>query len=84
MDIENNFIGEFMDDLAYITDNEDSSESSNEEEEVNAKQVRTYRRSKLIPFYKTRKDIFTFFEKDKLIKTFRFDRTSIEFILSII
>jgi len=81
MDIENNFIGEFMDDLAYITD---SSESSNEEEEVNAKQVRTYRRSKLIPFYKTRKDIFTFFEEEKLIKTFIFDRTSIEFILSII
>ena len=81
MDIENNFIGEFMDDLAYITD---SSESSNEEEEVNAKQVRTDRRSKLIPFYKTRKDIFTFFEEEKLIKTFIFDRTSIEFILSII
>ena len=62
-----------------------SSESSNEEEEeVNEKQVRAYRRSKLIPFYKTRKDIFTHFEEDKLIKTFRFDRASIEFILSII
>jgi hypothetical protein len=33
MDIENNFIGEFFDDLAYITDNESSSESSNEEED---------------------------------------------------
>ena len=49
MDIENNFIGEFVDDLAYITDNEGSSESSNEEEEeVNSKQVREYRRSKFV------------------------------------
>jgi len=54
MDIENNFIGDCVDDLAYITDNEGSSESSNKEE-VNAKQVRTYQRRKLIPFYKTRR-----------------------------
>ncbi|XP_046460295.1 putative nuclease HARBI1 [Daphnia pulex] len=85
MDIENNFIGDFLNDLAYITDNESSSESSNEEEdEAYAKQVRTYRRSKLIPFYNTRKDIFTYFEEEKLIKTFRFDRASIEIILSLI
>jgi hypothetical protein len=84
MDIENNFIGDFLNDLAYITDNESSSESSNEEEdEAYAKQVRTYRRSKLIPSYNTRKDIFTYFEEEKLIKTFRFDRASIEIILSI-
>lgn len=70
---------EFFADLGELTDLSDYESSESEETELR-KEERRRRTSRLAPFYTTRKDVLIYFEEDKLLKTFRFDRNSIEFI----
>lgn len=77
MDRDVNEIDEFMEDLANLTDVSDYLSSSDSE---GRKEERLIKKSRLIPFYKTRKDILTYFCEEKLMRTFRFDRVSIEYI----
>ncbi|XP_045031108.1 putative nuclease HARBI1 [Daphnia magna] len=81
MDRDVNEIDEFMEDLANLTDVSDYLSSSDSE---GRKEERRIKKSRLIPFYKTRKDILTYFCEEKLMRTFRFDRVSIEYITALL
>lgn len=71
-------IDEFLEDLDNLTDNvDDSSTESGNSERGNE---RIARKRCLIPFYQTRKDVLSYFSAEKLMRTFRFDRPSIEYI----
>ena len=73
----------FLQDLGDLTDRSDifSSDDSVSEERIERRNIR---RRRLIPFYQTRKDVLTYFSEEQLIKTFRFDRLSIENITGFI
>jgi hypothetical protein len=73
-------IDEFLEDLANITDNVD--DSSTEIANSERAEERSARKHRLIPFYQTRKDILSYFA-EKLMRTFRFDRPSIEYLTGI-
>lgn len=76
---ENAIIDNFFEDLAYLSDEENTKSSDEEDKKANKKN----QMSKMLPFYQTRNDIFGYFSEDRIImKTFRFDRDSIQFILS--
>ena len=71
-------IDEFLGDMDNLTDNLD--DSSIDSDNLERADERRARKLRLIPFYRTRKDILSYFSAEKLIRTFRFDRTSIEYI----
>jgi hypothetical protein len=73
----NNVIDEFLEDMGNLTDNFDDLSTGSDNELV--AENRQAKRSRLIPFYRTRKDILRYFSVDKLMTTFRFDRPSIEY-----
>ncbi|KAK4017494.1 hypothetical protein OUZ56_032907 [Daphnia magna] len=75
---ENAIIDDFLEDLAYFSDEENTKSIDEEEKRASKKN----RMSKLLPFYQTRNDIFGYFYEDRIMKTFRFDRDSIQFILA--
>lgn len=74
-------IDEFLEDFDNLTDNVDDSltESANSERA----DERSAKKRHLIPFYQTRKDILSYFYAEKLMRTFRFDRPSIEYLTGI-
>lgn len=81
-------IDEFLIDFDNLSsmdiDNESYlSESSDGDNAPEENYGRFCRRERLIPFYRTRKDIFTHFDDEKLIRNLRFNRASIEHILGI-
>jgi hypothetical protein len=78
----NNVIDEFLEDMGNLTDNFDDLSTGSDNELV--AENRQAKRSRLIPFYRTRKDILRYFSVDKLMTTFRFDRPSIEYITGFI
>lgn len=78
----NDVIDEFLEDMGNLTDNFDDL-STGSDNEFRAENRRA-KKSRLIPFYRTRKDILSYFSADKLMATFRFDRPSIEFITALI
>ncbi|KZR98372.1 Uncharacterized protein APZ42_006240, partial [Daphnia magna] len=75
-------IDEFLEDLDNLTDNVDdsSTESANSERS----DERSARKRRLIPFYQTRKDVLSYFSAEKLMRTFRFDRPSIEYLTALV
>ncbi len=78
----NDVIDEFLEDMGNLTDIfDDLSKWSDNELRAENRRVK---KSRLIPFYRTRKDILSYFSADKLITTFRFDRPSIEYITGFI
>lgn len=82
VDYCNDVIDEFLEDMGNLTDNFDDL-STGSDNELRAENRRAKKR-RLIPFYRTRKDILSYFSADKLMATFRFDRPSIEFITGFI
>jgi hypothetical protein len=74
-------IDEFLEDLDNLTDNVDdpSTKSANSERA----DERSAKKRHLIPFYQTRKDILSYFYAEKLMRIFRFDRPSIEYLTGI-
>ena len=62
--------------------NSDYSETPSEDSDQRRQIIRR-NRDRLRPFYANRKDILTHFDDEKLRKTFRFDRDSINFITGI-
>ncbi|KAK4017450.1 hypothetical protein OUZ56_032761 [Daphnia magna] len=42
------------------------------------------RKSRLVPFYQTRKDVLTYFEDDRIFRTFHSDRESIQYITGLV
>ncbi len=70
-------IDAFLQDLGNLTDTSNifSSDSSDNEVQI---ERRNQKRRRLIPFYQTRNDVLTYVSEEQLIKTFRFDRPSIE------
>ena len=66
----------------YEVDGEmnDSYNSETNEDSDNRRQRNRINRNRLRPFYANRKVILTLFEDEKLIKMFRFDPDSINFI----
>jgi len=78
----NDAIDEFLEDMGNLTDNFDDL-STGSDNDFRAENRRAKKR-RLIPFYRTRKDILSYFSADKLMTTFRFDRPSIEYITGFI
>lgn len=76
-------IDDFLQDLGNLTDRSDIFSSDDSEREVRIER-RNLRRRRLIPFYQTRKDVSTYFSEEQLIKTFWFNRASIENITGFI
>jgi hypothetical protein len=66
-----------------LTDTSDIFSSNSSDNEVRIER-RNKKRRRLILFYQTRKDVLTYFSEEQLIKTFRFDRPSIENITGFI
>ncbi|KAK4013576.1 hypothetical protein OUZ56_026129 [Daphnia magna] len=65
----NDVIDEFLEDMGNLTDNFDDL-STGSDNELRAENRRAKKR-RLIPFYRTRKDILSYFSADKLMATFR-------------
>ena len=64
--------------MGNLTDNLDnSSMNSDNFERADERSARTRR---FIPFYRPRKDNLSCFSEEKLMRTFRFDQTFIEYI----
>lgn len=70
---------DFFANLGEFTDLTDYESFEGEETELRQEKWRR-RTNRFVTFYTTRKDVLIYFEEDKLLKTFRFDRNSIEFI----
>ena len=68
-DFCNDVIDEFLEDMGNLTDNFDDL-STGSDNELRAENRRA-KKSRLIPFYRTRKDILSYFSADKLMTTFR-------------
>lgn len=85
--VETDEFDELMIDLRNIdeVDGEmnDSDNNETSEDSDHRRQRNRINRNRLRPFYVNRKDIFTLFDDEKLQKTFRFDRDSINFITGI-
>lgn len=74
-------IADFFADLAAFSDERDYLSSSSDEDNArHKKQQRHRRKSRLVPFYQTRKDVLTYFEDDRIFRTFHSDRESIQYI----
>ncbi|KZS04073.1 putative Protein F14D2.9 [Daphnia magna] len=75
-------IDEFLEDLDSLKDNVDdvSTQSANSERS----DERSARKHRLIPFYQTRKDVLSYFFAEKLMRTFTFDRPSIEYLTALV
>ncbi len=68
---------ELEEDLSFLTTDDDSGES---DDSLANRRKRISSIERLIPFYKRRKDIFSLFDDQRLIATFRFDKASIIYI----
>ncbi|KZS13014.1 Uncharacterized protein APZ42_021953 [Daphnia magna] len=78
-------IADFFADLAAFGDESDYLSSSSDEDNArHKKQERHRRKSRLVPFYQTRKDVLTYFEDDRIFRTFHFDRESIQYITELV
>ena len=71
-------LDEFRNDLDEVLG--ENHESSNS---VLQRENRKRKRQRLAPFYANRKDVLQYFDDEKLRRTFRFDRVSIEYITGI-
>jgi hypothetical protein len=78
-------LNEFLDDLNYLNGvlRDNASESSNSEDSDYRRESRKRKRETMSGFYAKRKDVLQFFDEEKIRRTFRFDRASIEFITGI-
>ena len=85
--VETDEFDELMVDLRNIDEVDgklnDSANSETSEDSDHRRQRIRINRNRLRPFYVNRKDILTLFDEEKLRKTFRFDRDSINFITGI-
>lgn len=70
-------IDEFLNDLNVVL----GENGSDSEDSVQRREVRRRKRDRMQPFYKKRKDVLEYFDDEKLRRTFRFDRASIQFII---
>lgn len=71
-------VDEFLHDLNEIL-SENGNDSSSDDG-VQRREIRRKNRERLWPFYQRRKDVLDYFDDEKLRRTFRFDRASIQFI----
>ncbi len=53
---------------------------SDSEDSVQRQEIRRRKRDRMEPFYKKRNDVLEYFDDEKIQRTFRFDRASIQFI----
>ena len=63
---------------ANESDNDFSSASADSSNSDEIRERRANKKASLVPFYEARVEVFTFFDSEKLRKTFRFDRASLE------
>ena len=67
---------ELCDALSVFSDCESDSDA-----EIHRNERRRQHVSRLLPFYAKRKDLYFFYDDDDVIRTFRFDKPSIAYII---